>query len=204
MNIQLFSIVILSSTLVVACSSTNKSTTQNFDKFHQKGELSHKNRFSGMLKAHNVVRNKHGLTPLKWSGKLASYSQDWANRLGSTGSCKMVHRSGEPPYGENLYWASPVSWSTGEASVQSITIKDVVKSWTDEEEWYNYNKNSCRPGKKCGHYTQVVWEDTTEVGCAIKVCADKSQSWVCSYNPPGNFVGKRPYTTQSQSRFVLK
>ncbi|MCI5145928.1 MAG: SCP-like extracellular, partial [Candidatus Electrothrix sp. AR3] len=39
----------------------------------------------------------------------------------------------------------------------------------------------------------VVWKETTEVGCAMSVCNDKSQIWVCSYHPAGNVVGKRPY-----------
>ena len=146
-----------------------------------------------MLKAHNGVRVKHGLKPLTWSKKLADYSQQWANNLGKGNRCQIRHRDGMPPYGENLYRASALEWSDGRREMLPITIQNVVKAWTDEEKWYNYRSNSCQPGQKCGHYTQVVWEKTTEVGCAVKMCPDKSQTWVCSYNPPGNFQGVRPY-----------
>ena len=109
----------------------------------------------------------------------------------------MRHRGGTPPYGENLYWSSPTVWTEGDTEVaretNRITIKEVVKVWTNEERWYDYNRNRCQPGRRCGHYTQIVWRDTSEVGCAMKVCADKSQTWVCSYNPPGNYTGVRPY-----------
>ncbi len=155
--------------------------------------LTHKQRFEGVLQAHNGVRKKHGLQPLKWSDKLARYSQEWADDLGRSRHCQIRHRQGTPPFGENLYRSSPLTWSNGQSEVMAINIKEVVKAWTDEEKWYNYQRNSCQPGKKCGHYTQIVWKKTTEVGCAIKVCADKSQTWVCSYNPPGNWTGMRPY-----------
>ena len=159
----------------------------------KKPTLSRSQLFSGVLDSHNRVRTKHRLKPLKWSDKLARYSQEWANQLGSGSRCTMRHRSGLPPYGENLYWSSAIVWSNGKRETNPVTIKDVVKVWTDEERWYNYQRNSCQPGQKCGHYTQVVWKNTTEVGCAVKVCNDKSQTWVCSYNPPGNFIGVRPY-----------
>lgn len=162
-----------------------------------KPPLSKQQLFAGALDSHNRVRAKHGLNPLKWSDKLAKYSQEWADHLGKGQSCKMYHRSGSPPYGENLYISSPTIWTDGGKEVRRdknrVTIRNVVKAWADEEPWYNYKTNSCLPGKQCGHYTQMVWRDTTEVGCAVKFCGDKSQNWVCSYNPPGNFTGKRPY-----------
>lgn len=156
-------------------------------------ELTNSQRFSGVLQAHNGVRTKHGLKPLTWSNKLADYSKQWANHLGRGNHCQIKHRGGLPPYGENLYRAGALEWSDGRNELLPVTIKNVVKAWTDEEKWYNHRSNSCQPGQKCGHYTQVVWKKTTEVGCAVKICPDKSQTWVCSYNPPGNFQGVRPY-----------
>ena len=205
MNLKVPPTILLSATLLTAlttlaaCSSPNQPSANDIASdvgdhgSHTVSELSTQQRFAGVLKAHNVVRIKHGLTPLTWSTKLAKYSQEWADNLCVSGKCTMVHRPGTPPHGENLYWASPVSWSSGETAVQGTTIKDVVKVWADEEDWYNYASNSCDPGQQCGHYTQMVWKSTTKVGCAIKVGKDKSQSWVCSYDPPGNFTGQRPY-----------
>ncbi len=212
----------LSVNFLVACSSvTNKDSAENISdeldkdspplvvvdvlpstrfvakpkipKWTPRPALSYKRRFSGALEAHNKVRAKHKVPPLKWSDKLAKYSQQWANQMGTGNSCKMYHRSGTPPYGENLYRSTAIVWSDGRREISPVTIKEVVKAWTNEERWYNYRNNSCQPGRQCGHYTQAVWKETTEVGCAIKVCNDKSQTWVCSYNPAGNYTGIKPY-----------
>lgn len=179
-------------THVIPQNPPNTTNSSSKPKWVEKRPLSHKERFSGILNSHNRIRTKHKLPPLKWSNKLAKYSQEWANRLGRGKKCQMYHRS-HPPYGENLYRSTAIVWTDGRREINPVNIKQVVKAWTDEERWYDYSRNRCQPGQQCGHYTQVVWKDTKEVGCAMRVCGDKSQTWVCSYNPPGNYVGIRPY-----------
>jgi KaiC/GvpD/RAD55 family RecA-like ATPase len=66
----------------------------------------------------------------------------------------------------------------------------VVSSWSAEGNNYNSEENSC--SSVCGHYTQIVWRDSKEVGCGSARNGNR-QVWVCEYNPPGNFVGQRPY-----------
>lgn len=197
--------LILGASLLYSCSNLrhqvvtrNKPPTTHQGNIPKRSELTMQQRFSGVLDFHNRARYRHNLRPLKWSNKLAQYSQEWANHLARNRQCQMYHRSGNSPYGENLYISSAEVWREGSGrevarQIYPVTIKDVVGAWAGEEKWFNYQQNRCQPGQKCGHYTQIVWRDTTEVGCAMKVCADKSQTWVCSYNPPGNFVGSRPY-----------
>ena len=151
----------------------------------------------GMLHAHNQVRARLRLPQLTWSNELTRYSQDWANHLASNNSCRMRHRSdaGRNPkqYGENLFWGSALEWSDGRREPQQITAAEVAREWAIEDQHYNYSRNSCRPGEQCGHYTQMAWRDTQQVGCAMTLCPSQGQIWVCSYNPPGNWVGQRPY-----------
>ncbi len=142
---------------------------------------------SGITSAHNAARASAmpapspALGPLTWAEPLAQAAQSWAD------GCKFEHSGGE--YGENLY-ASAGSTPTGPS---------VVKSWADEVADYDYGSNSCT--KVCGHYTQVVWRDSKQLGCAMKACTTNSPfgsfaSWtlvVCEYDPPGNFTGKKPY-----------
>lgn len=43
---------------------------------------------------------------------------------------------------------------------------------------------------KIGHFTQVVWKDTKELGIA-KATGKKGGTYVvANYNPSGNFIGK--------------
>jgi hypothetical protein len=39
-----------------------------------------------------------------------------------------------------------------------------------------------------GHFTQVVWRQTTQLGCGVSTCRGMD-IWVCEYDPPGNVQG---------------
>ena len=147
-----------------------------------------------MVTAHNQARKTVGVPPLSYSPELAVSAQAWANELMQNNQCKMRHSKPDGKYGENLYWASAVQWSDGKRELQQAFPQKVVSSWANERADYDYKTNSCIAGKMCGHYTQVVWNTTTTVGCAVAVCADsKEQVWVCQYQPAGNWIGKKPY-----------
>ncbi len=70
-----------------------------------------------------------------------------------------------------------------------VTIPNVVKAWYDEEPLYDYNN----PGfsSDTGHFTQVVWKSTKEIGCGYRTGCGGSwpNVWVCQYNPAGNVIG---------------
>jgi len=154
-------------------------------------------KFSGLVASHNKVRAKHGLSPLQWSNQLAGYAQQWANELSNNQNCAMLHRpnfgSFKQRFGENLFWASPEEWSDGIIKLQQFSAPDIVKAWAEEENFYNYNTNQCQKGEDCGHYTQMVWRESRNVGCAIAICKNKAQIWACNYDPPGNYIGEKPY-----------
>jgi pathogenesis-related protein 1 len=143
---------------------------------------------AAMLAAHNAWRAKVGVQPLQWSDSLVDVAQQWADQLATT-TCHPIHNRTQ--YGENIYWGSAVSWSDGRTEASVTFPKDVVKSWGDEDKYYSYATNRCHG--VCGHYTQLVWKDTKQVGCGMAVCGNKQQIWVCNYYPAGNAVGKRPY-----------
>lgn len=155
-----------------------------------------------MLAAHNHARARvspeprRDLPPLRWSNALARDAATVAKR------CRFEHSNSI--HGENLY-ARPVATSP----------EHVISRWTGESQHYDLSSNRCANGEKCGHYTQVVWEDTTAVGCAVARCADAAPSWasktgtarpedpfprwegwslwVCHYEVRGNRRGQAPY-----------
>ncbi|KAK2987450.1 hypothetical protein RJ640_018587 [Escallonia rubra] len=92
------------------------------------------------------------------------------------------HPCPEFPYGENLAKGSG-----------DFTGKAAVDLWVGEKQYYDYNSNSCASGKVCGHYTQVVWRKSARVGCARVRCNNGWWFITCNYDPPGNYVGQRPY-----------
>lgn len=145
-----------------------------------------------LLAAHNRWRARVGVPALGWSEALAQSSARWATELARSRACALQH-SDSPDVGENIYWAGALEWSDGRTELQAVTPTDVVDLWGRESADYNLARNTCQPGKQCGHYTQLVWKATREVGCALQVCAGKAQIWVCQYQPAGNYVGQRPY-----------
>lgn len=148
-----------------------------------------------LVDAHNSWRSAVGVGPLRWANDLAAGAQQWANRLASESNCRMRHSPAElrPRTGENLFWASPLRWSDGRVELQPMSGTQVVDSWGQERDDYQPARNTCRAGRVCGHYTQIVWRNTREVGCAMQQCDDRSQVWVCRYRPAGNWIGQSPY-----------
>ncbi|XP_010040970.2 pathogenesis-related protein 1 [Eucalyptus grandis] len=129
--------------------------------------------------AHNAARSQVGVDRITWDERVAGYARDYAQKH-ARDCTRLVHSGG--PYGENLAWASP-----------DLTGTRAVNMWVGEKPYYNYNSNSCAPGKVCGHYTQVVWRNSVRLGCAKAKCATGGTLVTCNYDPPGNYVGQKPY-----------
>ncbi len=153
-----------------------------------------------IVSEHNKWRSEVGSPNIRWSTSLARVAQAWADNLKIRG-CVMEH-SRDNRYGENIYWAGPLKTANSKdkngnwlwrSEKQDVNGKKAVDGWAGEKKDYNYSRNSCAAGEMCGHYTQIIWKNTLEVGCGMAVCDDKSQVWVCNYNPPGNYVGQKPY-----------
>jgi pathogenesis-related protein 1 len=152
-----------------------------------------------IVAAHNSWRSEVGVAAIQWSDALQKKAELWAQQLKAE-NCSMKH-SGP---GENLYKAYPKQSATSkdangnwiwQNSLQAVGETDVVGNWGNEKQWYGYAANSCNApvNKSCGHYTQVVWKNSTHVGCAKAVCSDFAQIWVCNYEPVGNVRGQKPY-----------
>ncbi|MBX7240189.1 MAG: hypothetical protein K1X92_00475 [Bacteroidia bacterium] len=137
------------------------------------------------VNSHNAVRAEVGTLPVKWSPKVAAFAQQWANQLANEKGCSLIHSQGNE-YGENIYQGSEIVLSNPGL---------VVESWASEKP--DYDGGVIKRSLKAGHYTQVIWGKTTEIGCGLAVCPDKSSFFgsviaVCNYNPGGNVLGQSP------------
>lgn len=142
---------------------------------------------SGITSEHNKVRTQENasLPNLSWDATVGAYSKSKVEYLANNG-CQLSHTAGptNPGYGENLFWGSGSSW----------TVTDAVTSWYSEKSNYTYSTNSCASGKVCGHYTQVVWKNSTKLGCYLANCPNNGGMIIgCNYDPPGNYSGQKPY-----------
>ncbi len=164
--------------VLTACTETEKSEDTGTD------PLAHIERVTvdttAILDAHNAVRAEKGLAPFTYDDGLAADSELWSAALADD-ACSMYHSEGS--WGENLYWTSATA-----------TEERVVEAWASEEPFYHYDSNTCDEGEQCGHYTQIVWDSTERVGCGAARCPDDGgEMWTCRYDPPGNWVGEKPY-----------
>lgn len=123
---------------------------------------------------HNFHRKNHKAASLKWNQTIQKFAQQWADKIAAED--RMYHRQPNS-YGENIYWISG-----GEVNGSSV-----VDSWYSEIKYYNYSK----PGfsMTTGHFTQVVWAGTTELGCGKAKSKRGGTYVVCNYAPPGNYSG---------------
>jgi uncharacterized protein YkwD len=127
-----------------------------------------------MLDAHNQVRARHCAAPLTWSPKLAQVAQQWANTLRDRG-CKFEHSGGR--YGENL----------AAGTSETLDAQEVTDMWYGEVKQYAFPDGGF--SMETGHFTQVVWRQTTQLGCGVSTCRGMD-IWVCEYDPPGNVQGQ--------------
>jgi hypothetical protein len=144
-----------------------------------------------LLAAHNAERVRLGIPPLRWSDKLARQSLEWARQLTLIEGLEhsdiadyVDPTDGEE--GENL-WRGTRGYYTPE---------QMVNLWVDERKIFvngPFPRNSTTgQWRDVGHYTQLIWRSTTEVGCAI-AASEEDEVLVCRYLEGGNVIGEKPY-----------
>jgi uncharacterized protein YkwD len=126
-----------------------------------------------LLAEHNAARAEHCAPPLTWSPKLAAVAQGWAEHLRDA-NCAFEHSGTE--FGENL----------AAGSVGMLDAHAIVGMWVDERGQYDFAHGDF--SMQTGHFTQVVWRGTTQVGCGSATC-NGMDVWVCNYDPAGNVSG---------------
>ncbi|KAJ8059485.1 hypothetical protein OCU04_011146 [Sclerotinia nivalis] len=126
-----------------------------------------------MLKGVNWYRNKFDATAIVWDESLAADSEAWVAQC--------------------LYWASgsPDNGHTRYKSVQEIGAFDIIHIWGSKAFMFWRNKKNIS-----ADFTQMVWKDTTQFGCAWNNCPKgasptytNNKPWqyvICQYYPPGN------------------
>jgi uncharacterized protein YkwD len=137
-----------------------------------------------ILYQQNTYRVALRLPELEWSPALASDALAWARHLAAID--KGEHNGDiTGKEGENLWWGTAGAFS----------YSNMVDAWAAERKSFREGTfPDCRVSRSSvvGHYTQIVWRNTREVGCAL-VGNGMHDYLVCRYSPPGNIIGQKPY-----------
>nr|XP_019590155.1 PREDICTED: cysteine-rich secretory protein 2-like [Rhinolophus sinicus] len=143
-----------------------------------------------IINKHNDLRRMAhpsacNMLKMTWNDEVARNAEKWASQ------CRLTHSTPEKRQisftgcGENLFMSTNfTSWA------------DVVQSLYDEVKDFRYGIGSVRTNAKIGHYTQLVWATSHQLGCAFAYCPHMNLRYyyVCHYCPEGNVNSKiTPY-----------
>lgn len=136
-----------------------------------------------LLNAHNTERARFGAPNLRWNPQLAREAQGWADMLAGEGRMRHASAAERHGAGENLWMGSAGAYP---ASV-------MVGAFVAEKQYFTPGTfpQISRTGnwRDVGHYTQVVWHGTQELGCAV-ARNQRDDFLVCRYWPAGNTYGE--------------
>ena len=158
---------------IVSCNNLRNLASFNFDTF-----------YTALVKRHNTLRKKHSASSLTKLAAIAKLAQKTVNNCKLKGDLIHSGTSYNGQWmGQNLYVSSGVP-----------TGADVANDWYSENVNYNYNTGNAKNNGVIGHFTQLVWKSTKNIGCAVAVGAwngYKNSYYVgCNYFPGGNVLGQ--------------
>ena len=145
--------------------------------------------FAGTTEAHNVWRHRVGIDPLRWDEDIADHAQEWADHLASTNNCGLQHSSNEDRRDVAGFSSLGQNLAGGGGGLNGVSSTNL---WASERSDYDFGTAiSGSNFQAFGHYTQIVWENTTALGCGMATCGG-STVVVCEYGTAGNFLGQTP------------
>ena len=153
-----------------------KTTTINRARTNVK-ETKRDNFIYKLLKCHNELRKKYNLPELIENLDLEILAEIYAEEFIKNNE-KYTY---QPNIYKNMYLGENVIVS------DSKEPEEIFNKILMEEK--NYETNDNKSFKKAGHFTQVIWKDTTDIG--IGIMADEEQKKFCTvilYYPTGNVL----------------
>ena len=153
-----------------------KTTTINRARTNVK-ETKRDNFIYKLLKCHNELRKKYNLPELVENLDLEILAEIYAEEFIKNNE-KYTY---QPNIYKNMYLGENVIVS------DSKEPEEIFNKILMEEK--NYETNDNKSFKKAGHFTQVIWKDTTDIG--IGIMADEEQKKFCTvilYYPTGNVL----------------
>lgn len=137
-----------------------------------------------LLTAHNLERAAVGVPPLTWDPALAAAAAAYGPVLAASGQLGHAPAEMRAGQGENLWMGTRGAFS----------LESMIGDWAREKWAFTPGifPNVSRTGNwgEVGHYTQMIWRDTTRLGCALHQ-SGRSDYLICRYSPAGNVIGRQ-------------
>nr|XP_008536437.1 PREDICTED: cysteine-rich venom protein TEL1-like isoform X1 [Equus przewalskii]XP_023480837.1 cysteine-rich venom protein TEL1-like isoform X1 [Equus caballus] len=137
-----------------------------------------------IVNTHNDMRRMvkptaSNMLKMMWNHEAAKNAEKWAKKCTLTHSSSSKRKISFAGCGENILMSSRIkSWP------------DVIQYFYEELKYFKYGFGRTRANVKIGHYTQLVWPTSHQLGCALAYCPHKTLKYfyVCQYCPGGNYV----------------
>jgi hypothetical protein len=168
-----------------------------------------------VLNMHNSERAAVGVPALVWSNSLAADALGYLDKMVAenqgvvwpTPGVELIRHDPARPstQGENLGFFA----RTGPPDPpKAPSLERLVGDWVAEKSNYHGGPLTAAdfmppPAPQIGHYTQMVWKNTKQVGCAAAIVRGMGGNGeqvpavasylICRYTPPGNYLGQSPY-----------
>ena len=134
-----------------------------------------------ILMKHNYYRKKHQVGDLVRNSEIEEIAQAYSKKLSSvSGRGHSGNTYNNSPLGENLYY----TWGSYQ---MTVTGAEATESWYNEVSQYDFNNPGYISG--VGHFTQLVWKGSRQLGCGAS-CENNYCAVTCNYFPAGNYLGE--------------
>ncbi|KAI9336970.1 CAP domain-containing protein [Obelidium mucronatum] len=126
------------------------------------------------------------MPPVEWSSAIAQGAAIHA-QTSVNNRCNLKHNVSPTAFfpksvGQNLYMQMGIA--TGDDANVILAISAFVSP--SECNAYNTRQRGVDTFEEWGHYTQVLWPSSTQLGCAVVRCASGGFVTACDYFSPGN------------------
>ncbi|CAH2245830.1 Hypothetical predicted protein [Pelobates cultripes] len=136
-----------------------------------------------IIDTHNYLRtlvkpSASNMLKMVWNDAAAQTAARYASQCIAGHSAPNLRTIPNFNCGENIFLSTfKASWD------------DVLKSFYSEVVDFIYGYGPRLPNIQTGHYTQLTWATSFQVGCAVAQCSNAkyTYNYVCHYCPPGNF-----------------
>ncbi|XP_053381289.1 uncharacterized protein LOC123555358 isoform X2 [Mercenaria mercenaria] len=161
--------------------SSSSSSSSDDEKSKKKKPQKIKEFIDDAVKVHNELRAKHGASKLKHAKDLSEYAQKWAENLAAKNAFQHSDcvLKGER-IGENIC----CKWSSSGAD---YTGREACEQWYSEISKHDFSSEPRTLGS--GHFTQMVWKGSKEMGIGKAKTSGGKVIVVANYRPAGNLVG---------------